>query len=423
MKCEDIRRHFSEYIDLEAPQEIAMAIEEHVATCGDCRDELEAYRHFNAAISSVGEEELPFDFAVTLRCNLEEENQKHQHKRPATARPWFKVLAACACLILVIGVFSLGINLFGFSAMGAATESVQSTSNYGADSASFATMDSAPMESEAPAADSMLESGMEGLIVSEETNAPESKMDRSSPVGKNAAIERKIIKNYNLSVQVDDLDAAYEEISSLATEYSGYVVSGESHDYEGSTYQECWLSIRVDADLVDTVIGRISDLGNVENNSFTTNDITTEYYDIQTRLEQYRAQEARLMELYAQAETIQDLISLESELTRVTGEIESLEGSIRYYDQLTALSLIDIYLYTPNAYTQTVEPTGWAGFFANLKSGFLRGLNGLLDGIAGFFIFLVRILPAVVLILILVVVVWLIFRKGRKNRRRKKINA
>ena len=66
------------------------------------------------------------------------------------------------------------------------------------------------------------------------------------------------------------------------------------------------------------------------------------------------------MELYAQAETIQDLISLESELTRVTGEIESLEGSIRYYDQLTALSLIDIYLYTPNAYTQTVEPTGWA---------------------------------------------------------------
>ena len=407
----------SEYIDLEAPQEIARAIEEHVATCGDCRDELEAYRRFNAAISSVGEEELPFDFAVTLRCNLEEENRKHRHNRSTTARPWFKVLAACACLFLVIGVFSLGVNVFGFRASSAVPYENSAADNLQSVGTASSTMDSAPMEIEAPAAESMMESfDTDASIVSEEASGGEDEMVRSSSIDKGEAMERKIIKDYNLSILVDNLDAAYETIRSLATEYSGYVVSGQSNDYEGSTTKECWISIRVDADFVDTVIERISELGDVENSSFHTNDVTTEYYDIQTRLEQYRAQEARLMELYAQAETIQDLISLESELTRVTGEIESLEGSIRYYDQLTALSLIDIYLYTPSTYTQTIEPTGWEGFWSNVKSGFLRGLNWLLDAIAGFFIFLVRILPAAILLGVIIVVVWLIFHRGRKNR-------
>jgi len=118
MKCEDIRRHFSEYIDLEAPEEIASAIEEHVAACGECRRELESCRKVNAAIASVGEEELPFDFSVTLQANLEEEKKKGRSRSRSKSRPWLRALAACACLMLVLGVFSLGSSLFGLS-MGA----------------------------------------------------------------------------------------------------------------------------------------------------------------------------------------------------------------------------------------------------------------------------------------------------------------
>ena len=439
MKCEDIRRHFSEYIDREAPTEIAGAIEEHVAACGECRRVLKEMQAFEAAMASVGEEELPFDFTISLRNNLNEENQRRQEKARRKRRPWMWALAACACLLLVVGVVGLGGALFAGATAGA---------KYATEDCAVAECDSAPMaepmtqwaEPEAlyggyydgAASDNGVPYDEEGLYVAEE-EAPElytadvpaagnsrSEKGPSEEGISEELVERKIIKNYNLSLQVDDFDAAYDKIGNLAKEFGGYVVSGYNYDYENSTSRDGNISIRVDASRADEAVERISELGLVENNSFSSSDITSDYYDTQSRLEQYRAQEKRLRELYDQAETIQDLISLESELTRVISEIESMEGTLRCYDQLTALSLIDVYLHTPNNYTKTVEPTGWAGFWKDISGSFLRGVNGVLDGIAGFFVFLVRILPAILLLAVVILVLVLLIRHGKNKDKRER---
>jgi len=435
MKCEDIRRHFSEYIDLEAPEEIASAIEEHVAACGECRRELESFRKFNAAIASVGEEELPFDFSVTLQANLEEEKKKGRSRSRSKSRPWLRALAACACLMLVLGVFSLGSSLFGLSMGASAAQDAPASAPmaYAMNSPMkfmdmAVTEDAAPMEEYIIAEESAMEAPMGDNGFYDEAEVAEVEMEADIDAAEGGSlkrsagestVKRKIIKNYSLSLRVEDFDAAYKRISELASEYGGYVVSGNTSDYEGSIVRDGWLSIRVDAERADEVIDHIAELGTIEHNSFSSNDVTSDYYDTQTRLEQYRAQEERLLELYQRAETIEDLISLESEMTRVIAEIESMEGTLRYYDQLTTLSLIDVNLYTPSTYTQTVEPTGWAGFWENVKSGFLRGINNTLDSIASIFIFFVRILPTLILLAAIAMLLLFFCRRGRRGRKEK----
>jgi len=424
MKCEDIRRHFSAYVDHETPPEITEAIEAHAAECEDCRSELAAYQSFCAALSSVGEEELPFDFDVTLRANLDEADRVRPKKKSKT-RGWVKALVACACLLLAVCVVGLGATLFGRAGATAPDAVMPMASSGGsAKSADFAYDDMWAAEAETPMAEDALEGEVYfdeeagGPYYSENMAVADTPMQTADalPAEKATTVQRKIIRDYNLSIEVEDFDASYDRICHLAEELGGYVVSGNSYDYEGSTRRDGWLTIRVDAARADEAVKRIGELGKIEENSFSSSDVTSEYYDIQTRLEQYEAQEKRLLELYERADTIEDLISLEAELARVTTEIESMKGMLRYYDQLTALSSIAINLYTVDTYTRTVEPTGWAGFAENLKSGFLQGINGLLDVLAGVFIFLVTAFPFLLVIGLIVLVIVLLARRRRKKR-------
>ena len=103
---------FSEYIDDACTPEIRKAIEQHLASCAECREEMETYRSFQKAFSALTEEELPFDFQPNLEERLAEEKRRHVRK-PLYKRTWFKAVAACACLVLVIGIFSLAANMFG----------------------------------------------------------------------------------------------------------------------------------------------------------------------------------------------------------------------------------------------------------------------------------------------------------------------
>ena len=229
-------------------------------------------------------------------------------------------------------------------------------------------------------------------------------------------MERKIIKDWYISLEIMDYDVVFAALEELATRYGGYVVSADSYQSADSEYRDGWISLRVNAEQAEAAVAEIATLGVVESSSYSTSDVTSEYYDIEARLSQYQAQEERLLEMYDAAETVSDLVTIETELVRVQSEIESMEGRLRYYDQLTALSLIEISLYTPNPYTQTVEPQGWAGFVQNLREHFLRGINNLLDFVANLVYFLVSALPVLIILAVVIVVIVVLIRHRRHRR-------
>jgi len=422
MKCSDIRNNFSDYIDGEALPEVAAAIEQHVTGCDECRRELENYRAFTALLSGLGEEELPFAFNAKLRQRLEEEARARRRGKAVKKRGWVKAVAlAAACLVLVVGAASVGGRLLlGKGANDAAPaegyygESGVALYDYGGGSSGMTAARAPQTAAEAPQAAPEAEMFAEEA---QEYSAADNVAGVDPKSVPQEALERKIIRNCSLSLKVNDFDAAFAAIEACAATYGGYVVSGEKYDYEGSTQRSGFISIRVDSERLDEALAEIEGLGAAESSNFYTSDVTADYYDIQGRLKQYRTQEQRLTELYDQAEAITDMIAIEAELSRVSAEIDSLEGTLRYYDQLTALSLINVNLYTPDTYTQVVEPQGWAGFWQDIREGFLNGINSALDFLAGLFVLIVSIFPSLVLVAVAVLVVALVIRGLRKRKR------
>jgi hypothetical protein len=137
------------------------------------------------------------------------------------------------------------------------------------------------------------------------------------------------------------------------------------------------------------------------------------YYDIAGRLTQYQVQEKRLLEILAKAETVEDLVTVERELTRVRAELESLNGQLRYYDQMTAFSSISVNLDQPDDTTQKVHLSGFPGLWQDVREAFISGINGLIAGASAVVVGFSRLLPLLLIITLVVIVVVLFIRKKR----------
>ncbi|MCR4963439.1 MAG: DUF4349 domain-containing protein [Firmicutes bacterium] len=408
MNCQQAQAWISLDIDGGLPPEAQKDLAEHCRTCEDCRNLAETARALHASFSQMELPPLPEGAEARLKQALAEENRKRPRRRPVYSHAWFKGLAAAACLLLLFGIGSV---FYPFSGKGANDSAAFESAN----SAGPAASEEAPemltykTELSQPAAEAQADGAYDAdLPYDMEDAAAESEGGQANP-----ALQRKIIQNVDLSLKVEDFDKAYQQLNDLAQKYEGYTVSGEVYTNENDIATSGFISLRVAADSLSQALDDIQQIGAVTDRQLSTEDITYQYYDTQSRLEQYRAQKERLLDFYQQAKNINDLLALEQELNRVQMELDALQGSIKYYDQLTALSLISIHLYTPSRYDVSVEPRGFAGFWRDLREAFFNGINGMLDFFAGLLLIIVRLFP---LWILLALVLFLIFRRRRKKK-------
>ena len=151
---------------------------------------------------------------------------------------------------------------------------------------------------------------------------------------------RIIIRTVNMSIVVDQIQAAIDDISELADDMGGWVVSTDrSRKHDGS------VSIRVPAADLDAAIESLRALAkDVQTEITTSQDVTDEYYDLQSRLKNQQATEAALIRLLDRAENVQHALEVQRELTNVQENVERLLGRIKLLEQTSAFSLITVSL-------------------------------------------------------------------------------
>ena len=178
--------------------------------------------------------------------------------------------------------------------------------------------------------------------------APKHDVTKGSANGNNApAVEdlaRKLIRNADLELEVKSFQTAIDGITSLAKAAGGYVDSSNSQR-GGNGKLQGQIIIKVLPANLDDVLLKLRELGDVRNQSVKTDDVTKDYYDTQARLDNSRKTEAQLQELLKRNNgKVSDLLEVERELGRVRGEIEQMEGSLRFYDFLVQYATITIQL-------------------------------------------------------------------------------
>ncbi len=198
-------------------------------------------------------------------------------------------------------------------------------------------------------------------------------------------VQRVILRNAALTIVVADPAAVIDSIMTLANEMGGWVVSSNAtqrEDSAGNTVTSGTVVVRVPAARLDEALMQIrSGALEVRNENITGQDVTAEYVDLSSRLTNLRAAEARLLEIMGSAQRTEDVLAVERELTRVRGEIETIEGRLRYFDEAAAYSSVTVTVLPPTPDVVQVQSAGWsAGGTVERALGTLLGLvQGLID--------------------------------------------
>lgn len=230
--------------------------------------------------------------------------------------------------------------------------------------------------------------------------------------------ERIVIKNAALEIVVDAPDESMESISRLAEEMGGFVVSAnlyQTHTSDGQEVPRAAITIRVPADRLQEALARIEAESDrlPLNKNINSQDVTSDYTDLQSRLTNLEAAEAQLMLIMESANRTEDVLNVFDQLTRVREQIEVLTGQIQYLENSAKLSAISVEL-IPNEVIQPITIGGWepVGVIKDAIQSLIIALQGLVN--IGIWLALF-ILP---IILIIGVPLFFIIR-GLRNRRRR----
>ena len=233
--------------------------------------------------------------------------------------------------------------------------------------------------------------------------------------------ERKIIKTANISAQATDFDEAVKMIEQLCINLDGYIesssVSGKSLTSKG-TFRHASYTLRIPAASFDGFCDGIGGIVNVTSSSSSSDEVTSTYYDIKSRIEVLEMQKESLQKLYdeyTEYGNINYLIELQDKLYEVISEIEAYETQIRLYDSKVAYSTIHLNISEVEEYTEEEKETFGQAILGALKGGwdfFLTICQGLL-------IAFVACLPFTIFFGIVAAVIVFICVSSAKRRRRR----
>ncbi len=213
-----------------------------------------------------------------------------------------------------------------------------------------------------------------------------------------APVERKIIRNAELQLESSSPEEAQQKITSIAESKNGFVIEStqSSSSSEVKTRDVVTMTVRVPADKFNESLDEIRKTSSrVIAETVTGQDVTEEFVDVEARLKAKKALEAQFLEIMKQGKTVEDALNVQRQLAEVRGEIEQIEGRLRFLENQTSLSTIKIRVLAPTSYSPNSD-----GFFYQFKESFSSGFNFALNFVLGLITIIVAILPFLIIIVL-----------------------
>ena len=234
----------------------------------------------------------------------------------------------------------------------------------------------------------------------------------------NSVNVQKLIKKVLIDIETLDYDGTVSAVKSRCSFYNGYIqesVENGKNLYSNSLRTSV-LIIRVPSEKLESFLGDVQLLGNVLKTEVNTEDVTDEYFDIETRLEALNIKKTTYMALLEETKEISEIVSLTEALSDVIYEIESLTTKLNKYDSLVDYSTVTVKVFEVKKIDNNVEKN----FFEEIGDTFISSIESLVELLKGLFLVVVAVIPFLVIPAIVIAVILVIVKIKNKNKKKNK---
>lgn len=257
------------------------------------------------------------------------------------------------------------------------------------------------------------EAAVEEEVLYEETAAESESGTTAMPEN------QKLIRTVYMDAETLDMDPLMAWIESHVGALNGYFEqksirrSGSRDD--GSYYKYADLMIRIPAENLDPFLSQVGEEANVTSISESTENVTLQYVSTQSRVQALETEQQRLLELLENAETMEDLLTIEARLTDVRWELENYASQLRVLDNQVNYSTVYLNIWEVDEPTVVVERTVWQ----KIGDGFTKNTGRMWNGLVNTFVWFITVIPYLVPLALIGGVAILGVKLGKKLKQRK----
>lgn len=351
MKCETFENYLDGYLDGSLSELEQQAMQEHMQNCPGCRKRyeeqrllLEELRHLDDGVRA------PEGLVAGTMERIRRERQPRRRTRPY----WIGGgIAAALCLTLAVGTLLGGTFRATSSAPQTSLMNMAATADTSWDSAgggeSYAETEEAVEAPAAPPPNAAMAMDAGAATANTATADGASADGAASRSAETPEYGLKIIREARIEMQTENYSEDMAALEELVTSMGGFITSREEWGSEqsaetGENPRTLSLTLRIPSDQLDAFVEQAKQVGIVTASSISETDVTDQYTDTDRRLQAYQKQYDRVLEMMDQATTVEELIQIESELSRLEMEIESCQGTLNYWDARVNYSTVYIYV-------------------------------------------------------------------------------
>ena len=233
--------------------------------------------------------------------------------------------------------------------------------------------------------------------------------------------QQMIIRTVNITILLEDVQKGFQDLAEVVKTYQGYVADSKLWRESNLTYAS--ITLRVPAESLDMLLSIIRGKAvRIESENSTTQDVSQEYVDLDSRLRNLQATEKELLELLAtireRTSKAEEVLAIYREITQIRGEIEQIQGRQKFLERMTALATVQVEI-RPTATPPTVVEEGKWNPMVIVNTA-LRGLVSILQGVYEVIVVIVlNVVPVLIILALPIVIVVLIVRASMRRKARK----
>ncbi len=302
-------------------------------------------------------------------------------------------LILMVCLVMLgIGVFPRSYNNYELDSYRGMSESVQSLSM--GESKSFSNSVSSPRMKKMASPMMDMDDGVAFAAVPE--------------------VDRKVIKNASLNIEVDDTEIAKALVEGKIKELGGLITHMNSHAVRSGILAYN-MTLRVPSDKLDVAMESLSSFGVKKSENFSSNDITAQYMDTKNQIKNLETRRDRLRELMKfKTDNLSDVLQIDRELSSVQNQIENFQRTQNRRDGDVAFSSIRLNIQPKPIIGDFSSPAEW-----NIEKTWKSSVNDLIHSLQNIAEKAIRIFVYTPIWLPILVILWFIQRAIRRKTKKR----